>query len=112
MTVADDDFDGQVVLVTGAARGSGRSHARRFGQSGADLVLVDCCAAEVGEQYPLASREDLDETASTVEASDGDVLALELDVRDSEALGRAVSRATSERGTRHTTLPRNTASSG
>lgn len=35
---------GKVALVTGGARGQGRSHAVRFAQEGADVVLVVLCA--------------------------------------------------------------------
>ena len=34
---------GKRVLVTGAARGMGRSHAVRLAEEGADLILVDLC---------------------------------------------------------------------
>ena len=36
---------GKRVLVTGAARGMGRSHAVRLAEEGADLILVDICAS-------------------------------------------------------------------
>ncbi|HET9891215.1 MAG TPA: SDR family NAD(P)-dependent oxidoreductase, partial [Mycobacterium sp.] len=32
---------GKRVLITGAARGMGRSHALRLAEEGADLILVD-----------------------------------------------------------------------
>ena len=34
-------FEDKVVLVTGAARGQGRSHAVRFAEEGADILAVD-----------------------------------------------------------------------
>jgi NAD(P)-dependent dehydrogenase (short-subunit alcohol dehydrogenase family) len=37
-------LEGKIVLITGAARGMGRSHAVRCAQEGADVVLVDACA--------------------------------------------------------------------
>src|SRR6202000_765627 len=36
-------MDGKVALVTGAARGQGRSHAVRLAQEGADVLAVDLC---------------------------------------------------------------------
>ena len=35
---------GKVALVTGAARGQGRSHAVRLAEEGADIIAVDVCA--------------------------------------------------------------------
>jgi NAD(P)-dependent dehydrogenase (short-subunit alcohol dehydrogenase family) len=32
---------GKRVLITGAARGMGRSHALRLAEEGADLILID-----------------------------------------------------------------------
>lgn len=34
---------GKVALVTGAARGQGRSHAVRLAEEGADIIAVDIC---------------------------------------------------------------------
>jgi NAD(P)-dependent dehydrogenase (short-subunit alcohol dehydrogenase family) len=31
-------FEGKVALITGAARGQGRSHAVRFAEEGADII--------------------------------------------------------------------------
>jgi (+)-trans-carveol dehydrogenase len=36
-------MQGKVALVTGAARGQGRSHAVRLAQEGADIIAVDIC---------------------------------------------------------------------
>jgi NAD(P)-dependent dehydrogenase (short-subunit alcohol dehydrogenase family) len=54
---------GKVALVTGAARGQGRSHAVLLAAEGADIIAVDACADIATTEYPLASRADLDETA-------------------------------------------------
>jgi (+)-trans-carveol dehydrogenase len=37
-------MQGKVALVTGAARGQGRSHAVRLAQEGADIIAVDVCS--------------------------------------------------------------------
>ena len=66
MSVRDGRVAGKKVLVTGAARGMGRSHAVRLAQEGADLILVDVCATPEGLEYPLATEEDLRETARLV----------------------------------------------
>ncbi|WP_264001507.1 SDR family NAD(P)-dependent oxidoreductase, partial [Mycolicibacterium gadium] len=43
---------GKRVLVTGAARGMGRSHAVRLAEEGADLILVDICESLPELEYP------------------------------------------------------------
>jgi NAD(P)-dependent dehydrogenase (short-subunit alcohol dehydrogenase family) len=60
-------LDGKVALVTGAARGQGRSHARRLAEEGADVIAVDVCESLDWMPYPLASEADLDETGCLVE---------------------------------------------
>jgi NAD(P)-dependent dehydrogenase (short-subunit alcohol dehydrogenase family) len=54
---------GKRILITGAARGMGRSHALRLAQEGADLILVDICQSLPQIEYPLATEADLAETA-------------------------------------------------
>jgi len=52
-------MDGKVVLITGAARGQGRSHAVRFAEEGADVIALDICSEIPHVKYPLATAEDL-----------------------------------------------------
>lgn len=40
---AGEPFNGKVVLISGAARGQGRSHALRFAALGASVVAFDIC---------------------------------------------------------------------
>ncbi|MEJ2865281.1 mycofactocin-coupled SDR family oxidoreductase [Actinomycetospora flava] len=93
-------MEGKVVLVTGAARGQGRSHAVRLAQEGADVVAVDLCAGidTVVGKYPPATREDLDETVALVEKLDRRVVARVADVRDQAALDGAVADGIAELG--------------
>jgi SDR family mycofactocin-dependent oxidoreductase len=89
---------GKRVLVTGAARGMGRSHAVRLAEEGADLILVDICESlpEIG--YPLSSREDLEETARLVEKHDRRAVIRVADVRDATALASVVDGGVAELG--------------
>jgi NAD(P)-dependent dehydrogenase (short-subunit alcohol dehydrogenase family) len=81
---------GKRVLVTGAGRGMGRSHAVRLAEEGADLILVDICESLPELEYPLSSRDDLEETARLVEKHDRRSVTHVVDVRDAAALAAAV----------------------
>lgn len=83
-------FDGSVVLVTGAAKGQGRSHAVRFAEEGADLVLVDVAADLPGVPYAQGTAEQLEETAALVEEAGRRAVVARADVRDRAALDAAV----------------------
>lgn len=80
---------GTVALVTGAARGQGRSHAVRLAEEGADVIVVDVCADLPEIPYPLGTRAELDETAAAVETAGGRVVVQVADVRDGAALRAA-----------------------
>ncbi len=86
-------LDGKVALITGAARGMGRSHAIRLAEEGAAIVALDICRDIDNASTGLASQADLAETALLVEKAGGSVVTLEADVRDLEALQRAASTA-------------------
>jgi NAD(P)-dependent dehydrogenase (short-subunit alcohol dehydrogenase family) len=61
---------GRIILITGAARGMGRSHALRLAEEVADLILVDICAPTAGLDYSMSTPGDLADTAKEVEALD------------------------------------------
>ena len=63
-------LDGKVAVVTGAARGQGRSHAVALAKAGADIIALDICADIENVQYPLATPADLEETQQLVEKED------------------------------------------
>jgi NAD(P)-dependent dehydrogenase (short-subunit alcohol dehydrogenase family) len=83
-------LDGKVALVTGAARGQGRSHARALASAGADVAALDICADADVPAYPLGTREELDATVADVRARGRRGLALVADLRDPAAVTDAV----------------------
>jgi SDR family mycofactocin-dependent oxidoreductase len=89
---------GKVAFITGAGRGQGRSHALRLAEEGADIIAVDICAPIDSVGYPMASAEDLEETARLVEKQGRRVVARPADVRDLDALGAAFGAGTAELG--------------
>jgi len=89
---------GMVALVTGAARGQGRSHAVRLAQEGADIIAVDIAGQIATVPYPMASPDDLAETARQVEALDRRVVAAQADVRDWGGLKQAVDDGVAQLG--------------
>src|SRR4051794_20684103 len=82
-------FDGRIALVTGAARGQGRSHAVELAREGADVIAVDVCE-QLDVDYEMPTPADLEETAGAVEKAGGRIVARIADIRDLAALEAAV----------------------
>lgn len=82
--------EGKVAFVTGAARGQGRSHAIRLAEEGADIIAVDLCEDIASIGYPMATPEDLEETAQFVEKTGQRIFTAKADVRDAAALKTAL----------------------
>ena len=91
-------FDGKVVLITGGARGQGRSHALTFASEGADVAFCDIAAQLDTVPYPMAQPADLDETVKLVEELDRRCVGDVADVRDLAQMHAFVERAKTELG--------------
>lgn len=91
-------FDGQVVFITGAARGQGRAEAVRFAAEGADIIALDICEDLPTTTYPGSTPEDLEETARRVEGLGRRILTHQVDVRDYERLKAALDASVEELG--------------
>ncbi|OBK78983.1 mycofactocin-coupled SDR family oxidoreductase [Mycobacterium sp. 1164985.4] len=89
---------GKVAFVTGAARGQGRSHAVRLAEEGADIIAVDLCENIDTIGYPMASPEDLEETAAFIEKTGQRVVTAKADVRDAAQLKAALEDGISQLG--------------
>ena len=90
--------EGKVVLVTGGARGQGRSHAVKLAEEGADVILFDICHDIETNEYPLATPRDLEEAGLEVEKTGRKAYTAEVDVRDRAAVARELANAVAEFG--------------
>jgi len=79
-------LDGKTAMVTGAARGIGRSIAQELARCGADLAIADLDAAW------------LEETAASIKDAGRRVVCLSMDVGSSEDVTSAVGEAVKELG--------------
>jgi SDR family mycofactocin-dependent oxidoreductase len=91
-------LDGQVAVVTGGARGQGRSHAIHIAREGADVVICDLCHDVEAVRYPMATPDDLEETVRLVEKEGRRCVALQADVRDYDQVKAVTDRAADEFG--------------
>ena len=90
--------EGKVAFISGVARGQGRSHAVKLAEEGADIIGFDLCSDLPQVEYPLATPEDLEETVRLVEKTGRRMLATVADVRDFDAVKKAVDDGVAEFG--------------
>ncbi len=97
-SVAELPFTGRVVVITGAGRGQGRSHALEFARLGAAVAVCDLCHDLDTVGYGLSTPDDLAETARLVEEQGRPCLSATVDVRDLDAVVDFVDRARDQLG--------------
>jgi citronellol/citronellal dehydrogenase len=86
-------FAGKTIFITGASRGIGKAIALKLAASGANIVVA---AKSVTEDPRLGGT--IFSAAADVEAAGGKALALQLDIRDDNAIGEAVQQAVAHFG--------------
>jgi SDR family mycofactocin-dependent oxidoreductase len=90
---------GKTALITGAARGQGRTHAVALAKAGANIVCTDLHQPDMESvPYKLSIESDLGETVRQVEAEDARAVSMTVDVRDAGQVDAAAERAVSEFG--------------
>jgi (+)-trans-carveol dehydrogenase len=97
-TVTGSRYAGRTVVVSGAARGQGRSHALGFAAEGANVVAFDVCADIPASAIPLAREADLRETERLVRAAGGSIATLQADVRSADDVAGVFAHARSTFG--------------
>ena len=90
--------DNKVAFISGVARGQGRSHAVRLAEEGADIIGFDICANDDAVEYPLATPEDLEETAEFIGKFGRKAVLRVADVRDYDAVKQVVDGGVAELG--------------
>jgi SDR family mycofactocin-dependent oxidoreductase len=91
-------FAGRVAVITGGARGQGRSHAAELARLGADIAICDLCHDLGTVGYPLGTPDDLAETVRLVEKQGRRCVSSVVDVRDLDALLGFVDEVRAELG--------------
>ncbi|BBZ36259.1 mycofactocin-coupled SDR family oxidoreductase [Mycolicibacterium confluentis] len=91
-------LEGKVALVTGAARGQGRSHALHMAAEGADIIALDICSDIASNPNALGTEADLAETRGLVEGMGRRIVAAQADVRDRSQLRDTLEGAVVELG--------------
>jgi SDR family mycofactocin-dependent oxidoreductase len=91
-------LEGKTALITGVARGQGRSHAIALAREGADIFGVDMCAPVESVAYALSTTDDLAETARLVADTGRRIETYVGDVRSSADMRTATEQAISTFG--------------
>ncbi|MGH3245576.1 MAG: mycofactocin-coupled SDR family oxidoreductase [Trebonia sp.] len=89
---------GKTAVITGGARGQGRSHALALAAEGVDIALFDVSANIGSVPYSLGTQADLEQTKRMVNDLDRRCVTAVVDVRDGQAMIRAVDHVVAELG--------------
>lgn len=79
-----------MAVVTGAGRGQGRAHALSLAAEGAAVAVCDIASPIGTIPYPLATKDELEETVRLVEIAGGRCLGVVADIRDTAAVAGLV----------------------
>ncbi|MCA1682482.1 MAG: SDR family oxidoreductase [Actinobacteria bacterium] len=88
----------RTVWITGAGRGVGRATALAFADAGERLLLTDVCAPIPECPYPMATREQLEETAGRCRDRGAEAMSAVVDVRTPEQIESALADGQAQLG--------------
>jgi SDR family mycofactocin-dependent oxidoreductase len=92
------EFTGKVAFITGAAHGQGRATALALAGEGASIAAFDIAQPLSYPGYQMGSRDELESLAAACRDLGTECLTFSGDVRDDEAVTRAVEGAVSRLG--------------
>jgi len=87
---------GRIAIVTGAARGMGRSHCLTMATEGAHIVAADICRDVSAIGYSLGKRSELDETVALVKQRGVNAIAVVTDITSAADVSNMVDAAIRE----------------
>lgn len=93
------DFEGKVAFITGAAHGQGRATALALAKEGAKIVGFDVAKKIEYPNYEFGTSDELKSLKKEVEDLGSEALVFAGDVRDDEAVQRAVDGTIEKFGT-------------
>jgi SDR family mycofactocin-dependent oxidoreductase len=93
-----DPLGERVALVTGGARGQGRSHAMALARRGVVVVVSDMETQIASVPYTMATRQDLDETVDSIRKMGGKAYAAPADMRDSRQVTDVIDGIVADHG--------------
>ena len=85
-------LEGKNVLITGATKGQGFSHAKAFAEAGCNIAAIDI-TEPIPDIYPLATPEMMAATVKAVEERGQRCIPLPCDIRDEVQVKASVEKA-------------------
>lgn len=85
-------LEGKNVLITGATKGQGFSHAKAFAEAGCNIAAIDI-TEPIPDIYPLATPEMMAATVKAIEERGQRCIPLPCDIRDEAAVKASVDKA-------------------
>jgi SDR family mycofactocin-dependent oxidoreductase len=85
-------LEGKVAIITGGARGMGRSHCLALAREGAHIVTCDICK-DYRVDWPLGEKNELDETINQVHALGRKAIGLIADISKANEVKAMVEKA-------------------